>query len=209
MNGDFGPHSLGLIDLNSDGKKDLFFYAGFENIFSTFIYTANYDNRLNDGYHPDNFLKAYSNKNDYSVLIKPGNAGQPLILDSGYEGRENRSGISCFEDQSGLAVRPENKLTLTDSIRHEIKRKYQEVTGQLDNYNFDYNMPGIYPLFNSMILDPIKIFRIVNNEAVDVTGEYPNYLQWRIGILNAIREVSSANCSDNIHKTIKHLKSYL
>lgn len=208
MNGDFGPHSLQLVDINSDGKLDLFFHAGFEDIFSTYIYTANYSHVMNSEYNPKNFLKAYSNENDYSVLLNIGNNSQPIILDSGYEGNDHRSGTSCFDNQSDLAIKPENKLTISDSIRQEIKKKYYEVTGHLDEYNFDYNMPKAYPLFNTKILDPIKLLKIEHNEPVDVTSEYPEYLNWRIDLLKTIRKESSEKCKGYIEKTIKHLERY-
>ncbi len=209
MDGDFGPHSLQQIDINLDEKMDLFFYAGFEDVFSTYIYTANYKDVLGTSYDQSNFLKTYSNENDYSILLNLDEKKQPLILDSGYEGNVNRSGSSCFENQSELAIMDENRLTITASIKKEIVKMYEEVTGQLDKYNFDYNMPDVYPLFNTKILDPIKIFRIQDNELIEVTSEYPKYLMWRIEILKAIQKDSSENCTVYIESTIKHLESYL
>lgn len=208
-NGDFGPHSLQLIDINLDGKMDLFFFAGFEDVFSTYIYTANYSDMLSTDYDQSNFLESYSNENEYSVLINLKGEKQPLILDSGYEGNENRSGTSCFENQSDLAIMNENRLNITDSIKEEIVNKYIEITKQLYKYNFDYNLPEAYPLFNTFILDPIKLYKIDGHELKDVTYEHPEYLKWRIKILKAIQEVSSENCTPNIESTIKHLESYL
>lgn len=209
MNGDFGPHSLQLIDINLDGRMDLFFYAGFEDVFSTYIFTANFRDSLSTEYDQNNYLKAYFNENDYSVLINLEGEKQPLILDSGYEGKVNRSGASCFDNHSELAVMPENSLTMTDSIKDEIVMKYKEVTGQLDSYNFDYNMPDVYPVFNTFILDPIKLIKIDGHVSRDVTSQHPEYLRWRIRILKALQQESSENCSPYIERTIKHLESYL
>ncbi|NGP76858.1 hypothetical protein G3570_09455 [Balneolaceae bacterium YR4-1] len=209
MNGDFGLHSLQQIDINADGKMDLFFYAGFEDVFSTYIYTANYGTLSGNGYDSNNFAKAYANKNDYSVLLNFDNQSRPIIIDSGYDGDEKRSGMSCFSNQSDLAVRSENKLILSDSVKQEITKKYEEVTGLLDQYNFDYNMPEVYSIFNTKILDPIKLYKIEDNESVEVTSEYPTYLKWRIDLLKTIQSESSENCMDNIQSTIKHLESYL
>lgn len=207
IHGDFGPHSVQLLDIDQNGSLDLFFYAGFEDVFSTYIYTANYQDILSDSFDENNFLKTYSNENDYSVLLKPEGANQPLILDSGFEGTEHRSNYSCFEDRS-QALMPENRLTISDPIKKEIKRKYREVTGSLDKYNFDYNMPDVYALFNTKILDPIKLFKIHNHKTVEVTSEYPKYLTWRMMILRQIQKSSSDKCRANIERAINHLKQY-
>ena len=188
---------------------DLFFFAGFEDVFSTYIYTANYSERLGSGYNQSNFLESYSNENEYSVLINLKGEKQPLILDSGYEGNENRSGTSCFENQSDLAIMNENRLNITDSIKKEIVNKYREVSEKLDKYNFDYNLPEAYPLFNTFILDPIKLYKIDGHELKEVTSNYPEYLKWRIKILKQIQDESSENCTPNIERTIKHLEGYL
>jgi hypothetical protein len=168
IHGDFGPHSVQLLDIDQNGSLDLFFFAGFEDVFSTYIYTANYNNILSDSYDKNNILKTYSNENDYSVLLKLEGADQPLILDSGFKGNDHRSGSSCLED-GDRAVMPENRITISDSVKKEIDRKYMEVTTSLDRYNFDYNMPDVYALFNTKILYPVKLFKIQGNESAPRT----------------------------------------
>jgi len=209
IHGDFGPHSVRLLDVNNDGKLDLFFYAGFEDVFSTFIYTASYTDAFSDPFHKDNFVNSYTNENDYSVLIKPEGAQQPVILDSGYEGNIHVSGMACFDDQSAIVIKDENRLTISETIREEIREKYFEITGQLDEYNFNYNMPEVYFLFNTKILDPVKLYQIEGELPVEVTSEYPEYLEWRIDILKQIKNDSSENCSEIIKKRVDHLKSYI
>lgn len=208
IHGDYGPHSVQLIDIDQNGKLDLFFYAGFEDVFSTFIYSSNYKEALTDPYNKDNFIKSYENLNDYSVLIKPDGANQPLILDSGYEGNIHRSGTACLEDQSAIVIQNENRITITESVKSNIESKYREITGDLDQYNFDYNLPDVYFIFNTKILDPIKLFKIKDQELVDVTSEYPGYLAWRIDVLNQIKLDSSEKCDGIIQKRIQYLKSF-
>ncbi|REL23921.1 hypothetical protein DYD21_20715 [Rhodohalobacter sp. SW132] len=209
IHGDFGPHSVQLIDIDHNGKLDLFFYAGFEDVFSTFIYSSNYDEAFTDPYRKDNFIKSYENRNDYSVLIKLDGANQPLILDSGYEGNVKKSGKACLEDQSTMVHQNEYRLTITESVKSKIESKYREITGELDQYNFDYNMPDVYFLFNTKILDPIRLFKIKEQDSVDVTADFPNYLEWRIEILNQIKLDSSELCEGIILKRIEYLESYL
>lgn len=208
MDGDFGPHSVSLLDLNGDGKLDLFFYAGFEDIFSTYAYTSNYEDIISEPFSDNNFVEAYSNENDYSVLLNLRDSSHPVILDSGFEGKNHRSSRSCFEDR-GRAVLSENQISVTEPVMEDIRRKYTKVTGHLDKYNFDYNMPEAYRLFNTKILYPIKIFEIRYQKSIDATFEYPEYLKWRVSILKTISKDSPDKCADNIDGTIKHLQEHL
>lgn len=209
IHGDFGPHSVDLLDINKNGKLDLFFYAGSGTVYSTFVYTASYEDAYTDPFHKNNFTNAYTNRNDYSVLMKPEGANQPVILDSGYEGNIYVSGMACFDDQSAIVIKDENRLTISETIREEIRENYFEITGQLDEYNFNYNMPEVYFLFNTKILDPVKLYQIKNEVSVEVTSEYPEYLEWRINILKQIKNDSSENCSEIIQKRVDHLKNYI
>jgi hypothetical protein len=208
IDGDFGPHSVSLLDLNRDGRLDIFFYAGFEDVFSTYVYASNYEDIISEPFSEKNFVEAYSNGNDYSVLMDLKGSNQPVILDSGFEGEEHRSSRSCFEDR-GRAVMSENQISVTKPVIEEIRSKYSKVTGSLDKYNFDYNMPEAYRLFNTKLLYPIKIFKIKDQESIDVTSQYPEYLKWRISILKKVKKDSPDKCMDNIEGTIKYLQGYL
>jgi len=117
--------------------------------------------------------------------------------------------MACFDDQSAIVIKDENRLTISETIREEIREKYFEITGQLDEYNFNYNMPEVYFLFNTKILDPVKLYQIEGELPVEVTSEYPEYLEWRIDILKQIKNDSSENCSEIIQKRVDHLKSYI
>jgi hypothetical protein len=103
----------------------------------------------------------------------------------------------------------ENQISVTKSVIEEIRSKYSKVTGSLDKYNFDYNMPESYRLFNTKLLYPIKIFKIKDQESIDVTSQYPEYLKWRISILKKVKKDSPDKCVDNIEGTIKYLQGYL
>ena len=208
VDGDFGPHSVSLLDLNGDGNLDLFFYAGFEDVFSTYAYASNYEDIISKPFSDNNFVKAYSNENDYSVLLNLQGSDHPVILDSGFEGKEHRDSRSCFEDR-GRAVLSENQISVTKPVIEDIRRKYSKVTGRLDEYNFDYNMPEAYRLFNTKLLYPIKIYEIRGQESIDVTSEYPEYLKWRVSVLNKIKKSSPDKCVDNIERTIKYLQGHL
>lgn len=201
--GDYALHSLAMVDLNKDNKPDLFYYAGFEDVFSTHIYLATYDE--GGDFANDRFIPVYSNHNDYSVLIDPEGDNHPEILDSGYSGETHLSGLGCTGNPSGIIIDKNTQTTLSDSVRNEIASKYFEITGGFDDYNFDYAMPERHSIFNSFILSPIKIYRIEGQNPVNVTSSFPEYLQWRIRILKKIKTESPEKCRKRINNIIEYL----
>lgn len=192
--GDFQPHSLSWMDFDGDGKKDLFFFAGFEDVFSTHIYLWNIKTPKFD---TKNFIKVYSNWNDYSVVLDFENDGHQEILDSGYTGNEHVD-ISCGQDEFETPLIP-------PEVKNKMINEYRKLTGSLNKINFNYNLPEIYPVWAIGIFDPFRIFRIVNGKLIDVSHNYSNHLQWRRGILNHIRKVNKEPCSQIVDKAIKHI----
>lgn len=210
IKGDFPPHSLRLIDLNLDGNLDIFFYTGFEDVYSTYVYTANFDNILSAEYSEENFQPAYRNENDYTVIINlEENYIQPLVLDSGYEGTDMRSGTACFQYHSDVPITQDEQLTINDSLKQEIISKYLKMVEPFRKPVIEVNNQEVYALRNTFILDPIKILKITHNTYSDITANYPDYLRWRINLLKEIRKESSQNCEQYIDRTIVHLSNYL
>jgi hypothetical protein len=206
INGDFGPHTINLVDLNSDDKSDLFFFVGGEDLFSTYAYKADYDFDLNSDFDEKNFQLVYSNKNHYAVLIRPDSSLTPIIM-----GSESTSsyGLSCSEIPYDYETREEYLLNIDPKIKARIFDKYFELTKGLDQYNFHYGMPNSYPLINSFILDPIKLTSVFDNESIDVTHKFPEYISWRIGILKEIKSTASEHCNNKIDMLIEHYKKFL
>lgn len=192
--GDFQPHSISWLDFNNDGKKDLFFFAGFEDVFSTHIYLWNVKTSKFDA---KNFIKAYSNWNDYSVVLDFENDGHQEILDSGYSGNE-RVDIYCGQDEFERPLIPAE-------VKSKMANEYRKLAGSLDEINFTYNLPEIYPVWAIGIFNPFRIYRIENSKLIDVSHTYLNHLQWRRDMLNDIRKVNKEPCSRLVDKAIKHI----
>jgi hypothetical protein len=206
-NGDFGPHSVSLIDINSDGEEDLYFYAGTEDVYNTYLYVAS---RPASTYSVDNFVQAYHNANDYSVLVRLGEKKKLTILDSGHSGSVNKSSMHCLDDPTAsIVVNPDYRAVIPDTTREEISAMYNQITQELDHYNFSYGSPNLQPLFNTFLFSPIKVFEIHGQYPTDVTARHPAYLQWRIDVLESIRSASSAACARRINPIIEYLKVYL
>lgn len=204
--GDFGPHSISLIDFNNDGLKDLFFYEGFEDVLTTRIFLANYTTQE---YDFENFIEIYSNLNDYSVLTDLDKDGIPEILDSGYTGDVNRSGLSCFENGSWVAILDENRVSLSDSLRKIISIKYFDQSSGFIANNFNYGMLETSPVFNSFLMSPIKIYSLKSSSLVNMTSTFKSELNWRIQILEQIKKDSSDNCEPFVERRIRYLTELL
>jgi hypothetical protein len=196
--GDYQPHSRSWIDFDGDGQKDLFFFAGFEDVFSTHIYLWRVKTNR---FSPNSLVKVYSNHNDYSVLLDMDRDGRPEILDSGHAGDahiEHR----CGDDEWDV---PEIPATVQEALAIE----YRALSRSFDQYNFTYNMPGSYPAWGMKILDPISILRIEKAGLVDVTERFPDHLQWRLRMLSEIRRVNDGKCLDLVDSVISHVSGRL
>ena len=195
--GDFQPHSKVWLDFNSDGLKDLFFFAGQENIFSTYIYLWNVQS---DSFSTSNLMLAYKNENSYSVIIDMDNDGQPEILDSGHSGKEHIN-HNCFpSDFSPL---------IPDDVKKDITSEYWRLAGKFDRFNFTYNMPEHYPIFSMCIFDPIKIYKIDGTVLRDVTVQYQNHLKWRLMVLERILPANHGDCQPMVESVIDYLSNLL
>lgn len=196
--GDFQIHSLAREDFNGDGRKDLFFFAGFEDVFSTHVYVWNGEST---SYSRDNMYEVYKNKNDYSVVMDIEGDGRPEILDSGHTGDIHIDNL-CRDDGSGYAIIP-------SSIRTKVEKKYHELVGKFDKLNFTYNMPEHYAVMNMSIIHPIKIMRIEGDVAKDVTPQYQLHLQWRLNVLRKIRDTNKGGCKQLVDSVIDYIQKRL
>lgn len=196
--GDFQPHSLAWVDFNQDGHPDLFFYAGFEDVFSTHIFLWQGESK---GFSPANLKEAYKNENDYSMIMDIDHDGHPEILDSGRMGDEHRED-PCSDNEVGY-------IDIPPLIRSAMTEKYHELVGRFGRLNYTYNMPESFPMFNLNIFAPIKIMRIEGTEAKDVTSQYPEQLRWRLGILKKIRAANEGACQQYLDPAIDYLRKRL
>lgn len=196
--GDFQPHSRAWIDFDGDGQRDLFFFAGFEDVFATHLYLWRV---RKNGFRSDALVEVYSNDNDYSVLVDMDNDGRPEILDSGHTGNDHVE-YQCGEQEW-------DKPAIPESVRSALATEYRKLAKEFDQFNFNYNMPDAYPVFSISILDPIMIFRIEMSKVVDVTEQYPDHLLWRLNMLLEIRKANSEKCVELVDSTISYVEGRL
>ena len=75
--GDFPPHAVRWADFDGDSLPDLFFHAGFEDVFTTHVYV----NRVSSStFALSQFAQAYENDDVYAVVTDIDSNGQPELL---------------------------------------------------------------------------------------------------------------------------------
>jgi hypothetical protein len=76
-NGDCPPHEIRWLDFDGDGREDIFFHAGFEDVFTTHLYL----NRVRSSrYAVSHFAQAYENDDVYAVVVDLDADGRPELL---------------------------------------------------------------------------------------------------------------------------------
>jgi hypothetical protein len=191
--GDFGPHSFRFVDFDKDGKRDLIFYAGGEDVYSTYVFL----NKItSDAYSENNFFLVYQSNTDYSVLTDFDNDGSPELLSTGYASDKENEEIFCEQDIDQL---------ISGDLKKETIDRYAQIVSTFGSGNFDYGMPAIAPVFNLYLFDPIKIYAIRGNSVVKVTKNFPEHLRWRKKFLEKVLVKCRPSCQPRIKQTIAYL----
>lgn len=184
---DFPPHTFSFLDFNGDGKKDLYTFAGFEDVFNTnlFINQTGSDRK-------EPFKLVFSNGLSYCPLFDFNHDGIPEILSSTNE----------IED---LPLEGQRFTNLANTL---IMKEYDKIVGSFNQYNYDYNMPSTYKEFSLELFSDVKILSINSDSIVDVSHQYPDHFKFRIQVLNEI-ETDSKEIMNWINQLKAQAKGYL
>ena len=170
--GDSGPGQIFWADLNDDRRSDIYFLAGEEDVYSTYLFV----NRGDASAFTDSaFTLAYSSENDYSTLVDLDADGTPEIIDSGHPGDQH------VDFPPGCDI-----LEIPPDVRDDAAREYRRIVGAFGGANFDYGRSGS-ELEMLHLLDPVRILRARGAGVEDVTRDFPDHLRWRAGLLERLR----------------------
>lgn len=116
--GDFPPHGLHWADFDGDGRDDLFFHAGFEDVATTHVYV----NRIHSAsFGVSHFAQAYENPDVYAVVVDLDADGRPeLIAPDSYPSEDDDCGES-FRQLAGSS--------------EPWKKEHARIAGRFDDFN--------------------------------------------------------------------------
>lgn len=120
-NGDYAPHEVRWADFDGDGREDLFFHAGFEDVATTHLYV----NRIaSSRYAVSHFAQAYANDDVDAVVVDFDADGRPEILAPDTYPSE--------DDPCGAAF---HAAAVSSS---EWNGEYRQLAGRYDSFNFHF-----------------------------------------------------------------------
>lgn len=193
---DFEPHTFAYIDFNKDVRKDIIFYAGFEDVSITKVYLS----KLDEYKHSDkNFVLAYQNDNDYVMLADIDKDGVPELLEA----------IPTKKDHMSFCSKEGEFPEYSKETRFSINNEYDRIVGKFDYFNFKYGSKEYYKSSNINILNKVRPLQIVYNKVVDVSNKYKNHFKWRYKTLLQIKKDSPNSCHASLNELLKYNKSKL
>jgi len=174
---DFPPHTFSFVDFNQDGKKDLFVYAGFEDVTTTKVFLNQVSSNRKK---PFNLI--FSNDNSYCALFDFNNDGIPELLNPIY--KDDYNSLSAYDNPKSDHQNGDNTALLIDN-------EYDKVIGKFNTYNYDYKMPDHNKRISLKILNKVSILSFKNDTIVDVSTKYPDHYRFRIEALKSFKKVSA------------------
>lgn len=186
QSGDYPPHTVVRADLNGDTKKDLFFLYGEEDVFRTCV-----------------LLK--TENNDYKLVHTSDSA-----YDTIFKFPSLKSGLQLLElGPNELKCGPmEDSLPpLSRKTKSKIRAQYKLWTKGTGKFNFTYNMPDMFPIFNFGLFQKSKIYSFVGNDKIDVTQKITEYKAFKIEVINDVlkNKSLSPDCSLSLKRLLKSL----
>lgn len=185
------PHSMGLADFDGDGRRDIFYYAGADEVFETTVLV----NRMaRDGFAVSNFALGYRDDHSYDPVLDFDGDGKPELL-------RPATGSDAQDDSDDA---PSCAEAMFDGpLRDEVRAEYFRLAGRFDSLNFRYGGTS-YPQMNLFMLDSIRIMSLADPDR-RVTKRFRRHLDWRIGILKKVRELAPAACQPRLDGLMGYL----
>jgi hypothetical protein len=183
-NGDYAPHEIRWADFDGDGRDDIFFHAGSEDVFTTHLYV----NRVaSTRYGVSHFAQAYANDDVYAVVVDFDADDRPeLIVPETYPSEDD----PCAATFQAVAA-----------SNHEWKEEYRQLAGHFDTFNFQFGASaaeyGVLQLFSKLT--------IVSFGRKPSSGAVVRHLRLRRNVITASLPALSTPCRARAEQIDRHV----
>jgi len=169
---DYPPHTEVRNDLNADGIADYFYLTGSEDYANTCVYLGEKKGAKKT------FKLVYEDKDAYDVILDLNGDGKPELLAPEIPKSNGLEDI-CPVD------------AIPNDLREKTTRLYEKWAKGFESYNFTYEMPAFYPVYNLFLPYKVKIYSFQKNGLRDVTRRMKDYLELKTEVLNALLSSTS------------------
>ena len=188
--GDFGPHTIKLIDFDGDGRDDLWLLSGFEDVFASHLFLNRIDS---DQFSLTSFVPGFASDEVYATLLDFNKDGYPEILFP----RDN----ALIDPWEVYDITDAQCFKLSKEIVELVKKEYFRLVGRFDSANFDYNMDS-YPVHALFVNNKIQVIsKYPENKFV--TNKYADHLKWRLEITKKRLSESSDSCKNVLSQRLE------
>lgn len=186
--GDYPPHEVRWADFDGDGRLDIFFHAGFEDVATTHVYV----NRVvADRFGLTQFAPAYENSKTYSVVLDFEGDGRPELLEP-----------EAYPDEFDPCA---SEFRVFESANEEARNEYRRLAERFDSFNFKFGFDDDeYPGLS--LFERIRVKSV--SESV-MTEPVQTHLRWRLRILRSAQPHVSPGCREQVTRTEAYLEAAL
>lgn len=186
--GDYSPHSWQWEDFDGDGRRDIFFLAGSEDVFETHII---FDRVASDRFALTNFYAGVRVDDAYAFVVEAPDELVPDLLLPLAPRPEMEFESRCLDSERG------------DELRRDVVIEARRIAGRFGHFAFSPDHPDIF------LFERVRFVNVRDGWWADVTQRHRDHLRWRLATLRDIREEVDATCQQELDAVIAHLEKLL
>lgn len=192
--GDFPPHRLVWLDLDRDGRTDLFFTAGEETVLETFVFLQHGAGQMTAD---SVFAPAYVNMNAYVPLVDLDGDGSPELIEP----------LTTDDAEDPDYTGPCSESPPPPAVHRAAVEEYARIAGAWDAANVKFS-PTDFAFRTLHLSRPVRILQLRDGHARVATADYMEHLRWRATLLEQYRAAAPDACRVEIDRVLRSLRSH-